>query len=383
MGIGTLKNLRDVRERLVGYRAESVARIARIPMARLQQIETDQDTPTAFELEQLSVVYGIDYERLLNRPIRLAPGDIVEAFASLNLFHEIGDLQRFRIIEIANAARELRWLERLLEIPPASELARIAYDRGAAPYRQGAIVATKVRNAFGPPSGPIGSMRDYVRETFPQVRLFYAELGSEGLAGISFSDNDAGPVIALNLQGKNRNPAVRRFSLAHDLGHLFMDRPRGKPLAVLSGYQTEVGLETERRVNAFAIRLLCPEQELASLPADGLEAAEHLIRDYGMHYSAARLYLWNERSISLAERVPEQLVVGSFEHIWEDAEKPYGLTEFPLNRVPFERRTPVAARAAQAYSLGRISRNRFAELLRVPPTDEVEQVLDFFALAGC
>jgi Zn-dependent peptidase ImmA (M78 family) len=225
-------------------------------------------------------------------------------------------------------------------------------------------------------------MRDFVRDLLPEMRLFYAELGSEGPAGVTLAKAQIRPTIILNLEGKNRNPAVRRFSLAHELAHLFIDRQRGKPLAILSGYQTESALAIEQRANAFAVRLLCPQNELESVPGDAFEAAKTLIQKYGMHYAAARLYLRNARGIkTLPERIPEALLISSIDHNWEEAEEPHGLSAFPIKRVPPERRTYVAAAAAQAYSRNLISRNRFAEILRVPPTEEIEQVLDFFALA--
>jgi Zn-dependent peptidase ImmA (M78 family) len=381
MGLGTLKNLKDVRERLLGYRLETVARISGIPVERLKEIETDQSDSTVFELEELSRIYGIDYELLFNRPIRLGPGDIVGALASLQEFHDIGDLQRLRIIETANAARELRSLKILLDLSSAQDLERMPWDKGAKPYRQGAQVAAKLREQFGLGSGPISSVRDFVRDSFQQICVFYAELGREGPAGVSFADAQIGPTIVLNLLGKNGNPAVRRFSLAHELGHLLMDRSRGKPLAILSGYLTDRDRGAEQRANAFAIRLLCPEAELASLPQDGVQAAKTLIEEYGAHYSAAQLYLKNERRLSLPEQIPQSLIGKQIDQRWEPAERPVGVFEFPLERVPPERRTCLAELAAQAYSQGKISRNRFAELLRVPPTEDIERVLDFFALA--
>jgi len=382
MGQRPLKNLRDVRDRLLGYRRESVARITRIPVSRLAEIEGDQSVPTVFELEQLSQAYGIEYELLLNRPIRLGPGDLVMALASLEEFHEIGDLQRFRIIEAFNAAKDLSSLEDLLGLPAPEEIARLAHDKGSAPYQQGADAAAKVRQRFGIAPGPVPSMRDLVRDLMPEMRLLYAELGSQGPAGVTFASAQTHPTIVLNLEGKNRSPAVRRFSLAHELAHLFIDRPRGKPLAILSGYQTESSLAIEQRANAFAVRLLCAQSELESLPGDGVEAAGCLIEKCGVHYAAARLYLRNARGImTLPERIPGALLTRSIDHKWEEAEEPHGLAGFPIKRVPPERRTYVAAAAGEAYSRGLISRNRFAELLRVPPTEDVEQVLDFFVLA--
>jgi transcriptional regulator with XRE-family HTH domain len=134
VGHRALKNLRDVRDRLLGYRRESVARITRIPVSRLAEIEADQSVPTVFELEQLSQAYGIEYELLLNRPIRLGPGDPLLTLASLEEFHEIGDLQRFRIIEAFNAAKDLRSLEALLGPPAPTEIPKVAHDKGSAPY---------------------------------------------------------------------------------------------------------------------------------------------------------------------------------------------------------------------------------------------------------
>ena len=358
-----------------------MARIARIPVSRLSEIETDQAEPTVFELEQLALVYGIDAPLLLNRPVKIGPDDIVVAFASLDEFRKIADIQRFKIIEAANAARELHSLESLLGVSPRDDVVRIAHNKGVPPYRQGAGAAAKVRERFGLAHGPIGSVRDFLTQRVTGVQLFYAELGREGgLAGVTFADTQTRPTIVLNLEGKNRNPVVRRFSLAHELGHLFIDHRRQKPLAILSGDQTESDLEIEQRANAFAVRFLCPQGELESLPHNGLEAAKCLMRDYGMHYAAARLYLRNERKGRLPERIPEVLLADSADYGWEAAEAPRGLSEFPLERVPPERRTHVAAAAANAYSRGKISRKRFAELLRVPPTEEVEQVLDFFAL---
>jgi Zn-dependent peptidase ImmA (M78 family) len=382
MGLRPLKSLRDVRKRLLGYRRESVARICGVSIERLKEIETGRETPTVFELEQLSRVYGIDYELLLELPVRLGPSDIVRALASLDEFREIGDVQRFRIIEASNAARELSFLENLLSAPAPADAPRVAYAKGTAPYQQGAQAAAKVREIFALAPGPVPSMRDFVRDLIPEMRLLYAELGSEGPAGVTLANAQMRPMIILNLEGKNRNPAVRRFSLARELAHLFIDRQCGKPLTILSGYQTESGLAIEQRANAFAVRLLCPQAELESLPGDGLKAAKCLIEKYGIHYAAARLYLRNERGIkTLPERIPEALLTSSIDHKWEEAEEPHGLSAFPIKRVPPERRTYVAAAAAQAYSRSLISRNRFAEILRVPPTEEIEQVLDFFALA--
>jgi hypothetical protein len=106
--------------------------------------------------------------------------------------------------------------------------------------------------------------------------------------------------------------------------------------------------------------------------------AERLIEDYGLHYSAARLYVRNLLSKELPLLPPQPLIgLGS---TFASAEEPIGLREFPLDGVPPERRTHVARLAATAWATGRISRGRFAEYLDVPRTRDVERVLGFFEL---
>lgn len=183
----------------------------------------------------------------------------------------------------------------------------------------------------------------------------------------------------LNLQGKNENPCVRRFSLAHELCHLLVDWNRQQPLAVLSGYLTESALDRERRANAFAVRFLCPESVLAKVKTQSpVEAAQALAR-FGLPYAAVRLYLFNEAGMNAPRVAPPEFSAIGTEAEWADNEEPNGLRNFPL-AIPPERRTLVALAAARAYSTGRIRRDEFAESLATTPDQPLERVLDFFAL---
>jgi Zn-dependent peptidase ImmA (M78 family) len=249
-----------------------------------------------------------------------------------------------------------------------------------APHRQGAKKAALLRRLLGiRGNSPIPSMRDFVEHYLPSIVLLYARLGANGPAGLTFGDPLRPPTIVLNIEGKNQNPLVRRFSLAHELCHVLLDWNRAEPLGMLSGYLTESGLETERRANAFAVRLLCPEQVVDSVRQLGpREAAQKLI-EYGLPYAAVRLYLRNEVGIELP-RSADGLGLAGTSAGWAEAEHPLGIDSFPLASVPIERRTAVAEAAAIAYSQGKISRDAFAEALGVSPADELEVVLDFFAI---
>jgi hypothetical protein len=220
-------------------------------------------------------------------------------------------------------------------------------------------------------------MRELVAEAFPWVSVLYADMTPSGPAGLTFADAVRGPTIVLNTVGKNANPAVRRFSLAHELCHVLFDRVRSEPLAILSGYLTEVGLERERRANAFAVRLLCPESVLRSLDADRpLDSVRQLL-EYGLHYAAIRLDLRVEAGIEVPLIMPPGQLSG-MEPELERAEAPIGVDSFPLKDAPPERRTLVAEAAARAYASGLIVRDELADYIGVTPADNVASVLDHF-----
>jgi Zn-dependent peptidase ImmA (M78 family) len=389
MVAATEKGLRELRQ-LLGYSFDSVARFAHIPRERLAALEAGE--PIAIvESDRLASLYGVEADRLLETPILLNPGDAIGVLASQEEFRDVSDQVRVRIVAAANAARDLVRLRRQ-ENP--SEDARARFQRQAPPpyrpdpvlppHRQGAEAAQYVRKHLQLGREPIRSVRELVQERFSSIHLLYAHLGAEGPAGITFADALRGPTIVLNLDGKNVNPCVRRFSLLHELCHLLVDWTRQETLGVLSGYLSENRLETEQRANAFAVRFLCPESELQRLAErvgpDPIEAAREL-RRYGLHYAALRLYLANEAGLPSLPQVPPSELVGSgTEHVWYEAELPQGLDGFPLRETPPERRTLVASAAARAYSTGRIRRDAFAEALGLTPAEDVEQVLDYFAL---
>ncbi|MBK6533137.1 MAG: ImmA/IrrE family metallo-endopeptidase [Deltaproteobacteria bacterium] len=193
-----------------------------------------------------------------------------------------------------------------------------------------------------------------------------------GPAGLGFADTHRGPAVVLNTRGKNENPAVRRFSLAHELC-LLSDWDRAEPLVSISGYLTDQGLDRERRANGFAARFLCPETVVHRLRhVRDEDAARVLIDEYGMHYGAARLYLRNEANVHLPEQPPTALRP----FIEPDAgmsqrEAMRGVEGFPLAEVPMERRGVVGETVMRAWSRGLIPRTA-ARFLGVTPVAEIE-----------
>jgi len=89
-----IENLKDVREKLLGYSRETAARLSRIAVERLASIEERGEVPTVFEADALSRIYGIDADLLADEPIQLAPGDGVVTLASRNELRGLDDVTR-------------------------------------------------------------------------------------------------------------------------------------------------------------------------------------------------------------------------------------------------------------------------------------------------
>jgi Zn-dependent peptidase ImmA (M78 family) len=370
----------------LGYRAESVARLTGLALDRVSALEAGEP-PTLFEAERLAALYGVPPEAIEDVPLRLVPGDALTALAHREEFRTAGDSTRMRMVAAANAAREIVELEALESQADRRQsfkrqLPDLTFPRGLPDHRQGGEVAGKLRKALRLGVNPVESVRDLIRERFPAVVVLYAHLGGDGPAGLSFVDAVRGPAIVLNLDGKNTNPTVRRFSLVHELGHLLIDwgRSQQQPLAVISGYLSDRDLSIERRANAFAVRFLCPPSILRGLDpsASPVEAASRL-RRFGIPYAAIRLYLRNEAGRELPYEPPPEVSSAGVGASWGINEDP-GLNDFPLQEVAPERRTRVARAAARAYARGIISRDRFARALGVPPGANLEAVLAFFVL---
>ena len=373
---GSYDSLRALREQLLGLRVETVVEATGIAADRLRAVEAGA-SPSVLELELLGDVYGVDADALYDHPIVLPQGSGIGALASLDEFQDVGQLTRVRIVRAANAARDLVALRRLVGDETAALPRLSAPDPKQSPYEQGAILAHELRKLLDLGVGPIASMRDLVSELLPGVAVLHADLGHMGPAGLAFADGTRGPAVVLNLRGKNENAAVRRFSLAHELCHLLVDWNDVEPLASISGYLSDTGLEREQRANGFAVRFLCPEtviHRLRQVHED--EALRVVIDEYKLHYQAARLYLRNEANLHLPERRPSHLPDPSLEAV----ETPRALADFPLLEVPPERRGVLAETAVRAWSLGKLSRDGFAEQLRITPVAELERVADYFGI---
>jgi Zn-dependent peptidase ImmA (M78 family)/transcriptional regulator with XRE-family HTH domain len=386
------KDLQEVREQLVCMSLDFVSRRSGIDSQRLAALERGETPATVEELERLAGLYGVEADLLEYEPIELAPGDGVACLTSAPEFRDIGDAVRAKIIAAASAARDLVRLETMLgsnglrwdlfprELPRWKPLR----DRHSVPFKEGARYAQQLRSHLGLGENPIPSLHRLIRESFSTIIVLHSRLGVQGPAGLAFVDRLRGPTIVLNSEGKNENPCVRRVSLAHELCHLLIDWSRQEPLAMISGHLDDSGLEVERRANAFAIRLLCPESVIARLTREidrkDIVRVLAALSPFGLPYAAIRLYLKNQAGWDLPLQ-PEARYHQYLDYQnWASDESEAEVDHFPLGDVPLERRTHIARLAAEAFSRGLLTRASFAGYLGVSSLVEVERVLDHLGL---
>ncbi len=357
-----------------GLSMERVAQLARLSTAHLVGIEEGRHDAGFEELERLASVLGLRPEETFEEDITdSALLDGIRILMKSAVAYQPTEGVRLRILEAAAAARDL--LDLLADTAPDKpgfqrfSFQPVSHDL---PWKDGDRLAAKVRRTLGL-DGPVASMRDLVRETLG-IPLVGADLTELGPDGFSYYAPGRRAVIVLNLAGKNSDPLVRRFSLAHELGHVLFDRPVAGGYGVACKVDPTRGLDVESRANAFAMRLLLPYAPVRKLGEAVLEPSKFraLMERWGVHYSALHLYV--EKLLKLSREDAEARLPNvdrSGPNRWAGAE------ELPeerrgLQSVPLPRRGELARRVLEAVRSDRLSRARARELLGVGADVSVE-----------
>jgi hypothetical protein len=92
------------------------------------------------------------------------------------------------------------------------------------------------------------------------VTLENVKLGDKRVRAVSFGGEGLHSTTLVNATTHPREERLR-FTLAHELCHLLVDRDKGARLAIISGPWAP--LDVERRANAFAAAFLMPEEAVA------------------------------------------------------------------------------------------------------------------------
>jgi Zn-dependent peptidase ImmA (M78 family) len=162
--------------------------------------------------------------------------------------------------------------------PPVAGIEALAGPQpvrpGAAAWTQGYDLAERIREelGLGDDELPAEMARVLTNLGVDVERVGFAD---KGIRAVSFGGVGLRPTTLVNA---STHPAGRearlRFTLAHELCHLLVDRDKGARLAIVSGPWAP--LDVERRANAFAAAFLMPEGAVASAVARASGAVDDL-----------------------------------------------------------------------------------------------------------
>jgi len=224
----------------LGEEPDRYARIAAEVDAALApaRAEIRQDLENPGRSSEL-VVYGSPYARLLYGAI--SPSTTVEDVAKL------GHLLIRNYVSDAS-----RWLE-VLESDDLRALDR--ETRQLSPGEQGSRIGERACELLAGTSVRWIDVHSVVRQL--NVKITRLELSDDEIRAVSVVGPTQRPHIFCNRNTFwGQSAGVERFTLAHELCHLLLDREWGNALAVASGPWAPVAIE--QRANAFAAAFLMP-----------------------------------------------------------------------------------------------------------------------------
>jgi Zn-dependent peptidase ImmA (M78 family) len=369
------------RREALGLPSSIVAREARLTLEQLSALEKDQVPPSSSEVESLARILAVEAELLMDGQTPAAAADPLRMLLKSAEDFKLGPDLKFRMIQAAAAANDLLDL-------------REEFDAGSRPFQQfqvaphapnktafddGASLARKVRTKLKLPDA-VPSIRDVVLGL--GIPIVAADLSEAGPDAFTIFRPPRRVAIVVNVTGKNSNPLVRRFSLAHDLCHALFDRPAQAPFGVACRQEvTERDLYGESRANAFAGRLLLPERRLGELGKSVLreDVFRKTMETYGIHLMALRLYVKKVLKLSDADALSLLPSVDSSPPLLiRDAEELPAERQATLCRIPLSRRGELAHLVAKFLSVEKLSRGRALELLRVPESFDLGEFVAFF-----
>lgn len=203
------------------------------------------------ETKQSSVIEFVEghWDEVLTDGLEFSP-----ILAAARMSYSLGDDVARHILDMVRAVEAYS--------TDVSDVARILAESvdiepSARPYEQAYAYANAFRDFAGVvPSDPFDPEK-WLRDHGVHVEEIF--LGSAAIDAVAAWGPRNGPAVLVNRDGQHAKSQVgRNVSLAHEIGHLLMDRDSALPAAEVLGGR--VSPKVEQRARAFAAELLLPQQ---------------------------------------------------------------------------------------------------------------------------
>ena len=233
----------------------------RVADARIESELTQADLATAVGLDRTAVakieagarkISAVELARIagvLGRPLEWFVAELPEAVVSRR--SAPGAQHSLRLDRaVEKVASDVEFLVELGILSPVATDVRLAPPRDMLAAER---AADRVRAGLDLPSGSLLEIVEAAERL--GVLSFALSLGEDGGDGAYVSIGDFGVAVV----NGDTEPGRRRFTLAHEIGHHVFADEYATDLSI-----AELGSETERRINAFAIHLLLPRASVTA-----------------------------------------------------------------------------------------------------------------------
>ena len=251
------QRLRQAREQ-AGYTQEAAAAVLGLDATAIVKIERGRRGVGALELKNLAALYGVSVNALLED---VATGGAVVLRVALRI-GEADDRGASELMErLERIIADDRWLrERVTDVAPTARWKPVALERAMATssytsYERGYRAAEAFRSRSGLGASPIRDVALLADEL--GVLVSRLPLGAvDAPDGCSAIDPVGGSAYVLINSDKPR--VRRRFTIAHELGHLALGHLKAGDMVLDGHLGGDSRQETE--ANAFAAGLLMPRE---------------------------------------------------------------------------------------------------------------------------
>lgn len=246
------RRVRSARESC-GLTQEQLGTTAGLSRLAISQIEAGSRSVSSIELDRIAYAVGKDIRSFLAEN---ADDDALVALFRKNAQLAGHDQLLLALQGCVALGREAANLERLLGVDRLHAGTRYELPVPRSKWeaiQQGKRVAIEERNRLRLPAGPL---HDLANELDKQgVRVGAVKLPSN-ICGITLCDRRLGVFVVIN----EDDPALRRrFSLAHEYGHVVMDQNRSGGISRTDDDRDDL---LEVRANSFAAEFLMPSDDV-------------------------------------------------------------------------------------------------------------------------
>ena len=184
---------------------------------------------------------------------------------------------------------------------------QIRFDEPAwsssSPWHSGYSFALDILDEVDPdPDAAMTKLEEILQKL--KVTVKEVRLGEEGPRGVALAGQELRPTILVNVDNRNNVARGKRFTLAHELCHIFLDQNRARSLAHSSTPWASPSVE--QRANAFAAMLLMPPCRAKRPAGQSLDELKSSINRLADRMKVSRIALKRHLS-NLNEIGPQEL----------------------------------------------------------------------------